>query len=133
MGCASGGNRKRTAQRSNSVKQSEKAMKLPSQVFTHLGPVPVSLDGEMAQKEKDDDFSTYGLFCKQKRTVKVDAQSAPESQLSTLLHECVHIALWDAGTANILTDVQTEAVCDALGTYLAAAVIAGYLKLHVPR
>jgi hypothetical protein len=44
-----------------------------------------------------------------------------------------HVALWDAGGENVLTEAQTEFVCDALGVYLAGAIQNGYLKLCVPK
>ena len=54
------------------------------------------------------------------------------SRQTDINQEMTHYMLWDAGLNNVLTDKQTEAVCDAVGTYLAAAQRAGYIKAVLP-
>lgn len=104
-------------------------MKLPATVYSQIGPVAVSLDDRIHADKKE---PAFGLFCGRTRTIKVDSGSAPEIQLATLMHEVTHLALFDAGANNVLTATQAEVVCDALGTYLAAAVLAGYLRFGRP-
>lgn len=98
-------------------------MKLPRTVYTALGPAPVDLSDIADSKE------SYGIWNNQKRTVTIDGQSSYENQLSTLFHEMTHIALWDGGVGNFIDEKMAEAVCDAVGGYFAAAVLAGYIKL----
>jgi Zn-dependent peptidase ImmA (M78 family) len=102
-------------------------MKLPRSVFTALGPALIEVSEIADSKE------SFGIWNSQVRTVTIDGASSYENQLSTLFHEMTHIALWDSGVANFVEEKQAEAVCDAVGTYLAAAVLAGYLKFSVPR
>lgn len=101
-------------------------MKLPAKVYSQLGPVPVLLDDKIHADKKE---PAFGLFSGRERSIRVDSGSSPENQLATLMHEVVHLALFDSGSNNVLTNAQAEVVCDAVGTYLAAAIVAGYLKL----
>jgi hypothetical protein len=103
-------------------------MTTPAAVFSLLGPVPVSVEEARAV----DGEWTLGTFDKQLRRIRLDSALVPAARLATLWHECTHVALWDAGADNSLTERQAEIVCDALGTYLAAATLAGYLTLHEP-
>lgn len=94
---------------------------IPSQVFSTLGPMPVQtaeLDGEMGR--------TNFLL----RNVKLAPGMNPVSAWQTYWHEATHVALWDAGVHNALGSKVVENICDALGTYLAAAVCAGFLKVE---
>jgi hypothetical protein len=100
--------------------------RMPAAVFSLLGPVAVSVEEATAT----DAELTLGTFDRVKRRIRLDAALAPAARLATLWHECTHVALWDAGADNSLTERQAEIVCDALGTYLAAATLAGYLTLN---
>jgi hypothetical protein len=105
-------------------------LRLPQTVYSQLGPVTVTLDDVIHADKKE---PAFGIFSGRDRTIRVDSGSAEGNQLATLMHEIVHLALYDAGANNVLTATQAEVVCDALGTYLAAAVFAGYLRVTVPR
>jgi hypothetical protein len=105
-------------------------MRLPVSVYSQLGPVPVSLDDGIHADKKE---PAFGLFSGRDRSIRVDSGSSPENQLATLMHEVVHLALFDAGSNNVLSATQAEVVCDAVGTYLAAAIVAGYLKVAEPK
>lgn len=101
---------------------------LPKEVFSVLGPLPVAIESDLTEKE-----SALGITRFRPRHIGIDAGSGPETQWQTLGHEITHVAMWDGGCHDILTNEQAEAVCNALGTYLAAAVRAGYIKITVPR
>jgi hypothetical protein len=107
-------------------------MKLPAVVYSQLGPVPVRVDPEL-NREAEPSEELFGRFNKASRAIAINGTSCHHAQLGTLMHEIAHVAMWDAGTDNILSEAQSEAVCDAIGTYLAAAVVAGYVRLTVPR
>lgn len=62
------------------------------------------------------------------RTIDVESDAGKETQLQTFWHEVTHVALWDGGCHDALTHEQREAVCNAMGTYMAAAMIGGYLR-----
>lgn len=106
-------------------------MKIPASVYSQIGPVPVTFDASIAEGEPEN--LALGVFDKQKRTIKLDPASTRESQVATLMHEAIHVALWDSGCENTLTEVQVESICDAVGTYLAGALIGGYLRFGRPR
>lgn len=92
---------------------------IPSQAFSHLGPVSVSsskLEGLL------------GHFQPPSRTIELLEGQHTAQQWQTYWHECVHLALFDAGVK--LPEKAEESVCDALGTYLAAAVRAGFIKVQ---
>lgn len=84
--------------------------KLPHSVMTMLGPVPVRL----VKDWKDE--SAWGMWHRDRRTIEIDARQTPELQWSTFFHEVTHCALDDSGLANILTEPQQEALCDAMAT-----------------
>jgi hypothetical protein len=105
-------------------------MKLPSTFYSQLGPVPILLDDGIHADKKE---PAFGMFSGRDRSIRVDNGSSPENQLATLMHEVVHLALFDSGSNNVLSATQAEVVCDAVGTYFAAAIIAGYLRIVVPK
>jgi hypothetical protein len=102
-------------------------MWLPDAVFTHLGPMPVVMVEKIADDERrgECDFKD--------RTIRIADGYADAAQWQTLGHELTHAILWDAGAQHSLTDRQTEIVCDAVGTWFAAAVAAGWLVVKVPK
>ena len=94
---------------------------LPEAAFSHLGPVKVlhtDLSGE----------GLHGSFAFYPRTISIHAEQHPAVAWSTYWHEVVHLALFDAGTK--LPEAIEERVADALGTYFAAAVRSGFLKVN---
>lgn len=93
---------------------------IPSQVFSVLGPLPVAikaLEGPM------------GITNFERRDVGLSETAEPASMLQVYWHEVTHVALWDAGVHNSLSPKAIESICDAMGTYLAAAMRAGFLKV----
>lgn len=102
--------------------------KLPTEVFSLLGPVPVTIVDTLI--ETDD---ALGVTRFQGRLIDIEEDASRETQWQTLAHEMVHIALWDGAAHQQLTNDQLELVCDALGTYIAAAVQAGFIKITVPK
>ncbi len=92
---------------------------LPDSIFTHLGPMPVLV------VERINDDERRGECDVKERVVRLAAGYDPAAQWQTLGHELTHAVLWDAGAQHSLTERQTEIVCDAVGTWLAAAVLAG--------
>lgn len=105
-------------------------MKLPAFVWSQLGLVPVRAVEGMIESKDD---AAYGKWNAVRRDITIDPAACSATQIATLLHEMTHVALWDAGGENVLSEQQTEFVCDALGSYLAGALLAGYVKLQVPR
>lgn len=105
-------------------------MKLPKTVYSQLGPVPVVLTEGMI---KTPELLAFGVWDEVQRQIKIDPAACDPAQLSTLFHEMLHIAMTDAGLNNTFTEQQAETVCDVGGSYLAAAVLAGYLKICSPR
>lgn len=97
---------------------------LPKSVFSVLGDVPVFLDQKIDYTE-----SAMGLIEGRQRRITISPNQTDIAGWATLFHEMTHLAMWDSGVHNTLTKDQAEAVCDALGTYLAAAMQAGRLIL----
>lgn len=106
-------------------------MRLPARVWSQLGPISVELKALSAPTPGAD--ADFGGWIPAKREIELHADLCDASRIATLLHEVTHVALWDAGGENVLTDQQKEFVCDAVGSYFAGAVLAGYLKFCVPK
>ncbi len=101
-------------------------MKLPKEVFSQLGPVPVvALKGLLEAKQEE---RAFGLWNEIERKIQYDPTACEGAQLSTVFHEMMHVALTDSGAVHLFTDQQQEIICDVVGTYLAASLLAGYLK-----
>jgi hypothetical protein len=96
-------------------------MSIPSQVFSSLGPVPV--DHEPL------DENTLGEISFKERRIRLDVELTPEAELKTFWHEVAHLVLWDSGVHNLLSAKLEENICDAFGTYLAAAAQAGFITV----
>ena len=92
---------------------------VPSKVFSHLGPLQVAFE------LLEEDFGSVDLSTREV-TLSVDQSAA--SSWRTYWHESVHVALWDAGVK--LNEKVEENLCDVIGTYLAAAVRSGFLKVE---
>jgi hypothetical protein len=102
--------------------------RLPKALWSTQGAIPVTVvKGLMKDKR------AFGLFNLVERYVHIDKGCGDDTQLATLCHELVEVALWDSGLHNVIKPKLKEAVCDALGTYLASAANAGYIKLTVPK
>ena len=97
---------------------------LPSSVFTHLGPMPVT------RVDVVDEEKNRGECDLSHRTIKVLADLATIVAWQTLGHELAHAIIGDAGLDTVLTNKQTEMTCDAFGTWLAAAVASGAVVLR---
>ena len=94
---------------------------LPTQVYSPMGPVPVL--------RRSPGKNILGSFKKYHRVVKVRPGLSPEAAWQTFWHEIIHLILWDAGAHNQLTKEGEETLCDAIGTYLTAAMLAGHLTV----
>jgi hypothetical protein len=105
-------------------------LKLPAVVWSQLGEIPVKHESGMIESK---DEPAFGRWSSVRRDITIDPSPCAATQLATLCHEVTHVALWDAGGENVLTEAQTEFVCDALGVYLAGAIQNGYIKLCVPK
>lgn len=110
-------------------------MILPKKVYSHLGPVSVSYVVDPKLEVGDGD--NFGIWNNRRRDIQVattigGVEIIETARLQSLLHELVHLALWDAGLTFPNEDAE-EAVCDVLGTYMAGAVLNGYLALRVPK
>jgi hypothetical protein len=101
-------------------------MSLPDTAFTHLGPMPVLVVDRIADDER------RGECDLKDRVIRISAGYTDAAQMQTLGHELAHAILWDAGAQHSLTDRQTEIVCDAVGTWFAAAIASGWLAVTPP-
>ena len=106
-------------------------MKLPAKVWSLLGSVPVK--SEPIAPDKPDENPDFGRWDGGTRSITVNNAASNATQISTLCHEMTHVAIWDAGGQNVLTEQQIEFVCDALGSYLGGAALAGYIVLRAPK
>lgn len=105
-----------------------KLPKLPVEAFSLIGPVLVtSLDAIRAEKEE-----LYGRFLPAERRIEISPGMTREIEWATYWHEVAHIILTDSGANNSLDERQVEAVCDAVGTYLTAMMLAGQLAVRKP-
>jgi hypothetical protein len=104
------------------------AKRLPAFVWSAQGPLPVTVVEDLAETEK-----AWGQFTMGERSIQLAGDaSCSANRLQTLCHELIHLALWDSGVHHLLPQEVEEAVCDAVGSYLAGAARAGYLKFSVP-
>lgn len=101
------------------------APRVPKALWSSLGPLPVTIT-EMPEE-------TLGMVEFRKREVTLDKTMGPEARISTMWHEAVHIALYDSGVTNSLTHDLEEAICDAVGAYLAGMMLSGCLTVRAPK
>jgi hypothetical protein len=92
--------------------------KLPTSAFTLLGPVSVT-QCELAENHGETNLLN--------RTIEIKEGQHLGLSWSVYWHEVCHLLLFDAGVK--LTKAQEELVCDAMGTYFAAAIRGGFLKV----
>lgn len=97
---------------------------LPSEVHSSLGPLPVSLSDTLSEKE-----GAVGIVDLRTRSIRIDSGCNGEARWQTLFHELTHVALYDGGATDALTREQEELVCNAVGSFLAAMMKAGKLKV----
>lgn len=98
---------------------------LPKEAFTLLGAAPVSLDGTLLTEEE-----RFGETCLLERKIRIDATLSPTMAWKTYWHEVMHLVLEDSGAGRLDLDPKhEEALCDALGTYMTAAMKAGFISV----
>lgn len=97
--------------------------KLPSQVFSILGPVPVKLVATV------DEDNSMGETHFSKRELSVQSGHHPAVMWQIFGHELMHMVLSDANVDDLLTHKKLEKVCDAFGTFLAAWVESGQIVI----
>lgn len=102
--------------------------RIPKSIFSALGEIPVR---SMSRKEADDDDCT-GKYDPTPREIRLFDKSDPAQRWRVLCHEIIHVPLYERGLEYILTEKQTEAVCDAVGNFLAEMVVAGRLRFAAP-
>lgn len=100
---------------------------IPKSFFSSLGPLDVKPLSERQSRKM------CGKFSFVKRMISIAMKMHLKSQWMTLWHEATHCALADSGSNNVLTHEQAEAVCDAVGNYLAAMMEAGWLTVTDPQ
>lgn len=83
---------------------------IPASVPSPLGPVPVLIVENLHEKHQREDC--LGYFNPVSRTVEIDPEAVLVVQWHTYYHEAMHVALWDAGLNNVLSEEQIEQVCD---------------------
>lgn len=94
--------------------------KLPNEVFSLLGPVPVVYEYRLRVKKFG---RLFGLFRRRRRQILIDTQPPFVQQWQVLMHEKLHVWLFDAGVTNLLSKEHEEAVCDAIATALTAEMM----------
>lgn len=97
--------------------------KLPEVLHSSLGNLKVTYE------ENLDEGEDRGQALLVHRVLKVDPAMDERQQAQTFWHEAIHYALFDSGVHNVLQGKQEEAVCDAVGSFLAALMDNGQLKL----
>jgi Zn-dependent peptidase ImmA (M78 family) len=107
-------------------------VKLPNKVWSQLGAIPVKPVKMVTDQDGKDDDDAFGFWNTMARDIQILTLAATPAQLATLFHEMAHVALHDAGVA-IGDDATEERVCDAIGTYMAGSLLAGFLALRVPK
>jgi hypothetical protein len=95
---------------------------VPSRVFSVLGMLPVTHKTELTDLGELD-FTT--------RSINLQANLVLSRAWQVYWHEVTHLALHDGGVQDLDAELE-ERVCDALGTYLAAAIRSGFLKINLP-
>jgi hypothetical protein len=104
------------------VKSRRRPPKLPTKVWSPLGPVPVLIVDHIApmSKEAPEDVDDFGGFDPKRRVIEVLRSLDPWQQWQSFRHEWCHMVLFDAGMHNLYNDERQEVLCDVIGTALAA-------------
>ena len=100
---------------------------IPMAIFSVLGAIPVSPEKKLVTKK-----NALGITRFMPREIGLATKMCNGTTWQTFFHEMTHVALWDAGVHDTLKPKERENVCNAMGTYLAAAMKAGYITVHVP-
>lgn len=107
-------------------------MKIPTKVYSQLGAVSVRMQPGMIEDKNEND-AAFGKWNAVAREIVIDPTAADATQLITLFHEMVHVALWESGADNVIEERIAEVVCDAVGSYFAGATLNGFLTLKTPK
>lgn len=104
------------------MSRSTRAPRLPSSIWSPLGPVPVHLVERIRplSEEAPKDIDDFGNFDPKRRVIEVLDSLTPWQKWQTLRHEWCHMVLFDAGLHNLYNDERQEVLCDVIGTALAA-------------
>lgn len=103
----------------------KRAPRLPGAVWSQHGPVSVTVGAVQDRTERG---YTFGRISMTRREISLDEDCVPRVQWATLGHEIGELLLFDAGLPNILDECVKEAICDAIGSWIAGAVLDGSLK-----
>lgn len=101
-----------------------KLPEIPSEVFSPLGPIPVSVEADLLTEEE-----LFGEADLAQRSIRLDGTMTPARTWQTLWHEIGHVILLDSGMSNGLTPEAEEAIVTAFSTYLTAAMQAGFVRV----
>ncbi len=93
---------------------------VPPSVFSVLGPVPVIIVDDLVDDHGD---PLLGHFLPEERRIEIKAGMSEQATRSTLMHEKLHVWMWDAGTKPI-DDDEEERICDSIGAMLVAETLA---------
>lgn len=103
-------------------------MELPSQLPDHLptalGPMPVTVEPGMIENE-----DLFGLTRFTERDIRLAEGMTPTTAWQTFWHEATHVMLQDSGATKLLKDKTEEAICNAVGTFLTAAMAQGFISI----
>ena len=94
----------------------------PAHVYSTHGPVEVKWRKEL-------EGGALGLCHQSERYIEICSDGAPETLRVTLWHEVMELILWDSGLHYLIKGNVKEALCDAVGSYMAAAERSGALTL----
>lgn len=86
---------------------------LPETIDAPAGPVAVVLGDNLRDPDGDE---AWGLYDEAARVITVERALAPRFRWHTFYHEWAHVALMDAGVANLFGSRVNEALCDAIAT-----------------
>ncbi len=93
---------------------------IPSHVPSALGPVPVLAIRGLACNAKP----ALGCFDAARRVIAIEAELPLVTAWVTLIHERVHVTMWDSGLHTALgDDVLEDAIADAIATARVAEML----------
>jgi len=101
--------------------------RLPGEVYSSQGPIPVYPTAGLIVRE-----DSYGRVLYPQREIEIDDSCSSTVQILTLMHELVHIALFDSGVTALVSLEQEEIIADAIAQYFGGAIQAGYMKFTTP-
>jgi hypothetical protein len=77
----------------------------------------------MVTQPGDDETKAWGTFDIENRVIEIKRDMGAAFAVQILLHECIHIALWDSGAQ--LTKDQEEQVCTCVASFLMQSGLLG--------